>query len=159
MNLADSLLAQGLSGCRLAANFEGDCTEPGINIQVTRERNDAFPCLPCDSTPPNLVDFGEADLPAGRRASPALVPLDVVTELHQPTSRNDSADGLSRERFAHRRIGGAQVPIPSGAEVTRQLRADRVGRAVAPAARRFARSRPRPRLAQASWQEDSSSRR
>ena len=37
VNLGDSLLAQGLSGCRLVANIEGDSKQRGVNIRVGRD--------------------------------------------------------------------------------------------------------------------------
>ena len=57
VNLADSLLAQGLSGCRLVANIEGDNREPGVNIRVGKDsaNHHSFRCLPEDSVPPDLV--------------------------------------------------------------------------------------------------------
>ena len=51
VDLADSLVAQGLRGCRLAANFESDPKEPGLNIRASRGAQNTFSCLPGDSTP------------------------------------------------------------------------------------------------------------
>jgi hypothetical protein len=93
VDLADSLLAQGLSGCRLAANFEGDSTDPGVNLRVGRGRNDknAFRCLPGDTTPPELVEYGVAIFQPGDVEVPLLIPLDVVTELQTLDFAGDSA--------------------------------------------------------------------
>ena len=46
IDLADSLLAKGLSGCRLAANFEGGHGEKGVNIKVGKNGSEsAFSCV------------------------------------------------------------------------------------------------------------------
>jgi hypothetical protein len=93
VDLADSLLAQGLSGCRLAANFEGDKTDPGVNIRVRRDRDNdhAFRCLPGDSVPPELVEYGVAIFQPGEVEVPLLLPLDIVTELQTLDFGDDSA--------------------------------------------------------------------
>jgi hypothetical protein len=81
VNLADSLLAQGLSGCLLAANLSGDSTNQGVNIKVGRKRGGAFHCVPEDSVPSDLVEYGVAILRPGDIEVPLLLPVDVVTEL------------------------------------------------------------------------------
>ena len=60
VNLTDSLLAQGLSGCRLVANIEGDKRDRGVNIKVGDDSThaNAFSCLSGDSTPPDFVEYG-----------------------------------------------------------------------------------------------------
>jgi hypothetical protein len=119
VNLSDSLLAQGLSGCRLAANFEGDSTDHGVNIRVNRDHNNAFRCVAEDSTPPNLVEYGEAIFQPGDVEVPLLLPADVVTELQSLDFGDDSA-----------RMSGSdtspRIAVPNAdsirAEVTRQLK-------------------------------------
>ena len=91
VKLSDSLLAPGLSGCRLAANFEGDSTDRGVNIRVKRDHNNAFQCVPKDSTPPDLVDFGVAIFHPGDVEVPLLLPADVVTELQSLDFTHDSS--------------------------------------------------------------------
>jgi hypothetical protein len=91
VDLSDSLLAQGLSGCRLAANFEGDSTDKGVNIRVNRDHNNAFRCVAGDSTPPDLIEFGVAIFQPGDVEVPLLLPAEVVTELQSLDFGNDSA--------------------------------------------------------------------
>lgn len=91
VELTDSLLAQGLSGCRLAANFEGDSSVGGVNIRVNRDHNSAFHCVPGDSTPTDLVEYGVAIFRPGDVEVPLLLPADVVTELQSLDFGDDSA--------------------------------------------------------------------
>jgi hypothetical protein len=91
VDLSDSLLAQGLSGCRLAANFEGDSTDKGVNIRVNRDHNNAFRCVAGDSTPPDLIEFGVVIFQPGDVEVPLLLPAEVVTELQSLDFGNDSA--------------------------------------------------------------------
>jgi hypothetical protein len=118
VNLSDSLLAQGLSGCRLAANFEGDTTDRGVNIRVNRNRNGAFHCVPEDSMPSDLVEYGVAIFHPGEVEVPLLLPADVVTELQSL----DFGHGSMR---ASRGDSSTQITAPNAdsirAEVARQL--------------------------------------
>ncbi|HUQ15216.1 MAG TPA: hypothetical protein VM094_04120 [Gemmatimonadales bacterium] len=120
VKLGDSLLAQGLSGCRLAALFEGDSSDPGVNIRVARGRNDknAFHCLPGDSTPPDLVEYGVAIFQPGDVEVPLLIPLDVVSELQSLDFADDSARASTSDSFP-----GSRGPNADSikADVTRQL--------------------------------------
>jgi hypothetical protein len=101
VDLADSLLAQGLSGCRLAANFEGDSTDPGVNIRVGRGKQDknAFRCLPGDTVPPDLVEYGVAIFQPGEVEVPLFIPLEVVQELQSLDFAVDSARAASSDSF------------------------------------------------------------
>ncbi len=124
VKLTDSLLAQGLSGCRLAANFEGDSTHDGVNIRVNRDRDGAFRCLPGDSTPPDLVEYGVATFSPGDVEVPLLLPAEVVKELQEldfavDSARASAGDSLRGDHRAQCRLdrssGGARSgrgPIP-----------------------------------------------
>ncbi len=118
IDLSDSLLAQGLSGCRLAANFEGDNTGRGVNIRVGRGREGAFHCVTEDSVPPDLVEYGVAILRPGDVEVPLLLPTDVVSELQSLEFAIDSAKAARGDTIA-----GVQVPNADSirAEVARQL--------------------------------------
>jgi hypothetical protein len=139
VNLGDSLLAQGLSGCRLVANIEGDDKERGVNIRLGRdslERN-AFSCLPGDSTPPELVEYGTAIFNPGEVEVPLLLPAELVTELQSLDFGHDSVAGDS--------LGGINVPTDSiAAQVERDLDSAmgprRPGESRREATRRFADS-------------------
>jgi hypothetical protein len=139
VNLGDSLLAQGLSGCRLVANIEGDNNERGVNLRVGRdslERN-AFSCLAGDSTPSELVEYGTAIFNPGEVEVPLLLPAELVTELQSLDFGHDSLAGDS--------LGGINVPTDSiAAQVERDLDSAmgprRPGESRRAATRRFADS-------------------
>ena len=118
VNLSDSLLAQGLAGCRLAANFEGDSSDRGVNIRVSRDDNGAFHCVPVDSTPADLVEYGVAVFQPGDVEVPLLLPADVVTELQ-------SLDFAHHSTRASGDDSSSQIVVPNAdsikAEVVRQL--------------------------------------
>ena len=138
VSLADSLLAEGLAGCRLAANIEGDKREPGVNIRVGKDSADhnAFRCLPEDSIPPDLVEYGTAIFNPGEVEVPLLLPLELVTELQ-------SLD-LGHEAGAADSLGEIRVPADSiAAQVERELDSAmlrRPGETREAATRRFADS-------------------
>jgi hypothetical protein len=145
VGLSDSLLAQGLSGCRLAANFEGDSTDHGVNIKVNRDHNGAFHCVPKDSTPPHLLEYGVAVFQPGDVEVPLLLPADVVTELQSLDFVHDSATASGSD-------SSPQITVPNAdsikADVKRQL--ERVD-SVRSSARRFGdsvRAEARKRIAE-----------
>ncbi|MGH7581152.1 MAG: hypothetical protein ACREM9_13310 [Gemmatimonadales bacterium] len=123
VNLTDSLLAQGLSGCRLAANFEGDNRDKGVNIRVGRDRNGAFRCVQEDSTPPDLLEYGVAIFQPGDVEVPLLIPADVVAELQSLDFADSVGAGVGDS------LRDLQIPDADSirAQVERQLgRADSI---------------------------------
>jgi hypothetical protein len=154
VDLGDSLLAEGLSGCRLAANFEGDHTDPGVNIKVRRDQGDknTFRCVPGDSVPADLVEYGTAILQPGEVELPLFLPLDVVNELQSLDFGDDSAAMASGDSAQQLRVPDADS---IRAEVERTLDSLGIQRAardsVVGAARRFAdsiRAEARKRMAE-----------
>ena len=151
VDLADSLLAEGLSGCRLVANMEGDGTKPGADIRVgPRGDHPAFSCLAGDSTPADLVEFGVAVFHPGEVEVPLLLPLDLVNELQTLDFGGDSVSGGDSMPVA-----GVPDADSIRAAVERQLDSAGVHRApgdsIGPAVRRFAdsiRAEARKRLAE-----------
>ena len=119
IDLADTLLAQGLSGCRLAANFEGDSNDHGVNIKVKRDHNGAFRCVPVDSTPPDLVEYGVAIFRPGDVEVPLLLPTDIVSELQSLDFAHDSMRATGSDSSM-----GMTVPNADSieAQVARQLK-------------------------------------
>jgi hypothetical protein len=150
VDLSDSLLAQGLSGCRLAANFEGDSTDKGVNIRVNRDHNNAFRCVAEDSTPPDLIEYGVAIFQPGDVEVPLLLPAEVVTELQSLDFGNDSARAGASDSSP-----GIAVPNADSirADVARQLK---LADSVRSSATRFAdsvRKEARKRIAEEADQE------
>ena len=117
IDLSDSLLAQGLAGCRLVANLEEGGGDHGVNIRVGRESEGAFHCLAGDSTPADLQEYGVAIFQPGEIEVPLLLSTDMVQELQSLDFAHDStASGDS-----------LQIQIPNAdsieAAVTRQMAA------------------------------------
>jgi hypothetical protein len=144
VDLSDSLLAQGLSGCRLAANFESDSTDRGVNIRVNRDHKGTFRCVPEGSTPPDLIDFGVAVFHPGDVEVPLLLSADLVAQLQSLDFADDSMAVSDSSR---------QITVPNAdsikADVRRQL--ERVD-SVRSSARRFGdsvRAEARKRIAEA----------
>lgn len=116
IDLADSLLAQGLAGCRLVANLEGGDRERGVDIRLGREggERNAFRCLPADSVPEGVVEYGVAIFDPGEVEVPLFLPEDVVTQLQSLDFGNHSATADS--------LDGLAIPEESiAAEVERTL--------------------------------------
>jgi hypothetical protein len=92
VKLDDSLLVQGLAGCRLAANLESDSTKPGdINLHPNRTNDQAF--FFCAKSDSGLVEFGTVHLSPGDLVVPLLVPVSLAEDLRAGTwSSHDSAD-------------------------------------------------------------------
>jgi hypothetical protein len=81
VNLADSLVARGLAGCRLVANMEtrGDS---GIDIRVGPHASTVFYCAGAnDSSSADLLEYGHATLQPGDIEIPLLLTRDMVKEL------------------------------------------------------------------------------
>lgn len=83
VNLDDSLLAQGLQGCRLMANLDSEPGKEGIDIRRGSFSHGAFHCLSGDSIPPEFVEFGEAVFEPGNVRTPLFLTRDVVDDLQQ----------------------------------------------------------------------------
>jgi hypothetical protein len=80
IELSDSLVAQGIAGCRLAANLEQDSGEQGINIQGGRFAKGTFWCLQeVDST--EHVEYGQVTFRPGDVTIPLYLERDLVDEL------------------------------------------------------------------------------
>jgi hypothetical protein len=145
VGLADSLFAQGLSGCRLAANLSGDTSDRGVNIKVGRGRGGAFYCVPEDSVLTDLVEFGVAIFQPGQIEVPLLLPTDVVTELQSLDFGHTSSGDSARDSIPEIRVPNVDS---IRADVARELsRAETLGTNV----RRFAdsiRAEARKRIAE-----------
>jgi hypothetical protein len=80
IELSDSLVAQGIAGCRLAANLEEDSGEQGINIEGGRFAKGTFWCLQeVDST--EHVEYGQVSFRPGEVTIPLYLERDLVDEL------------------------------------------------------------------------------
>jgi hypothetical protein len=91
VDLSDSLLAQGLRGCRLMANLDSDHSNRGIDIRRGSFTEGTFHCLSGDSVPPEFVEFGQAVFQPGSVRTPLFLTKDMVDELQQADVPTDSA--------------------------------------------------------------------
>lgn len=99
VKLDDSLVAQGLAGCRLAANIEDDSSGGGhVNLHVNQlERRTFFFCAPSDS---GFEEFGSVAFSPGDVKVPLLVPEQLADRLQSgdwadSNDASDSADAMA----------------------------------------------------------------
>jgi hypothetical protein len=93
VDMTDSLVAQGLTGCRLAANFDTSHDgSKGLHITTSEKRGGTFRCLASGETDTSLTEFGTAELVPGDVTLPLLLPKDLVSELQSGSFLSDSAD-------------------------------------------------------------------
>jgi hypothetical protein len=85
IKLNDSVVARGLEGCRLAANFDDDPAPDGPPGAARRFSRGVFTCLPNDTTvtPAQFEEFGHAVFQPGNVSVPLLLPTDVVSDLKE----------------------------------------------------------------------------
>lgn len=79
VKLSDSLLARGLEGCRLAANFDDERHPPDSHIRVGPLTRGVFSCLHGTDSIPGSQEFGRAVFQPGDVSVPLLLPNDIVT--------------------------------------------------------------------------------
>ncbi len=96
VKLDDSLMVQGLAGCRLAANLKSDSASPGnVNVHVNPMGDRAF--FFCATSDSALVPFGTVTLSPGGVTVPLLVPHTLAETLRsgQWGDEADSSDVLA----------------------------------------------------------------
>jgi hypothetical protein len=98
VKLDDSLLVQGLAGCRLAANLESDSSKSGdINFRSHKIEDRAF--FFCAKSDSGLVEFGTVKLAPGDVTVPLLVPVSLAEQMRAGNWGDhddaDSADVLA----------------------------------------------------------------
>ena len=118
VKLDDSLLVQGLAGCRLAANLESDSSKSGdINFRTHRLEDRAF--FFCAKSDSGLVEFGTVKLTPGDVSVPLLVPVSLAEQMRSGNwgdhDNADSADVLAER--AESLAGKAEEVADSIAEV------------------------------------------
>jgi hypothetical protein len=100
VKLDDSLLVQGLAGCRLGANLESDSSKSGdINFRSHRLEDRAF--FFCAKSDSGLVEFGSVRLTPGDVTVPLLVPVSLAEQL-RAGNWGDHDDADSTDALAER---------------------------------------------------------
>jgi hypothetical protein len=97
VKLDDSLVAQGLRGCRLAANVDNDSSAARGNINLRTGRMGEHTFFYCAGSDSGLVEFGEVRLLPGEVTLPLFLPQKLADELRAGEfgGSSDSADVLA----------------------------------------------------------------
>ncbi|HYF38876.1 MAG TPA: hypothetical protein VD930_04235, partial [Gemmatimonadales bacterium] len=93
--LRDSVVARGLEGCRLAANFEERGHSPGASVNNQRLSSGVFSCLTVEDSAPDFQEFGRAVFQPGDVSVPLLLPNDMVDDLRQGEYDGQAEDSIS----------------------------------------------------------------
>jgi hypothetical protein len=91
VKLRDSVVARGLEGCRLAANFDEKSDRRGIQVNGRGFSKGVFFCLHGDTTS-GFQEFGRAVFQPGGVTVPLLLPNDIVDDLKQGDLGSEDAD-------------------------------------------------------------------
>ena len=95
IKLADSAVARGLAGCRLAANLNEEHTPHDTHVGIEPLSHGVFTCLhPNDSTG-QFQEFGRAVFQPGGVSVPLLLPKDIAADLQQGNFGNGPEDSIS----------------------------------------------------------------
>jgi hypothetical protein len=120
IKLRDSVMARGLEGCRLAANFDAQHNHRGVNVNVGPLSTGVFSCFHGNDSSAQLQEFGRAIFQPGGVSVPLLLPNDIVDDLKQGDFGSGDEDSLA---------SAAQAKADSIAEAA-DARADSITAAV-----------------------------
>jgi hypothetical protein len=99
VNLADSVLARGLEGCRLVANFDAKHRPSGGVVGVGSLSSGVFSCLHGNDSLSQFQEFGRAVFQPGNVSVPLLLPNDMVNDLKKgdfPSGKEDSTGAVAQ---------------------------------------------------------------
>jgi Arc/MetJ-type ribon-helix-helix transcriptional regulator len=122
LKLDDPMVAQGLAGCRLAANLDSEKHRHGFQVNGGQWGEGTFVCLHSDSASPDFVEYGHALLNPGNVTIPLLLPSDMANDLAKGDFDSDS------EEVADSIAEAAEAQADSAAQLAEQ-RAESIGRA------------------------------
>ena len=99
VKLDDSLVVQGLAGCRLAANLESDSSKSGRHQSPRRTGSRTRRSSSAPRATRDLVEFGTVKLTPGDVTVPLLVPVSLAEQMRAGNWGDhddaDSADVLA----------------------------------------------------------------
>ncbi|HEV8453746.1 MAG TPA: hypothetical protein VGQ24_02570 [Gemmatimonadales bacterium] len=95
IKLPDSVMARGLEGCRLAANFDAQHNRRGVNVNVGPLSTGVFSCLQGKDSSAQLQEFGRAIFQPGGVSVPLLLPNDIVDDLKQGNFGSGDEDSVA----------------------------------------------------------------
>jgi hypothetical protein len=81
VKLRDSVIARGLEGCRLAANFDADHEPQGVRVRGGSSFPGVFSCIQVGDSAAGVQEFGRAVFQPGNVSVPLLLPNDMVDDL------------------------------------------------------------------------------
>lgn len=94
VKLADSVLARGLEGCRLVANFDAKHQPSGGDGGVGALSTGVFSCLHGNDSLSQFQEFGRAVFQPGNVSVPLLLPNDMVNDLRTGDFASGHEDSL-----------------------------------------------------------------
>jgi hypothetical protein len=100
IKLRDSVMARGLEGCRLAANFDAQHTRRGVNVNVGPLSTGVFSCFHGNDSSSHLQEFGRAIFQPGGVSVPLLLPNDIVDDLKRGNFGSGNEDSVASEAGA-----------------------------------------------------------
>jgi hypothetical protein len=95
ISLRDSVLARGLEGCRLTANFDEHRSSPGVSVNDRRLSSGVFSCLSPEDSALDFQEFGRAVFQPGEVSVPLLLPNDLVNDLREGHFDETQEDSIS----------------------------------------------------------------
>ena len=93
--LRDSVIARGLEGCRLIANFDDHRRSPGVSVNNRQFSSGMFSCLSPNDSAPDFQEFGRAVFQPGDVSVPLLLPDDMVNDLREGEFDETYDDSIS----------------------------------------------------------------
>jgi hypothetical protein len=100
VKLRDSVLARGLEGCRLAANFEAEHNRRGVDVRAGPVSTGVFTCLTGTDSNPKFQEFGRATFQPGGVSVPLLLPNDIVDDLRKGNFGSGEEDSIAASAAA-----------------------------------------------------------
>jgi hypothetical protein len=128
IKLADSAVARGLAGCRLAANLDEEHSPHDTHVGIGPLSHGVFTCLHRNDSTGQFQEFGRAVFQPGGVSVQLLLPKDIADDLQQGNFGNGPEDSISDE---------AEAKVDSAAEVAEQ-QADSIAAAAEKAANQIA---------------------
>jgi hypothetical protein len=134
VKLADSALARGLEGCRLAANLDEDSHgDHNINIERGRFAEGTFWCADNAAADTALVEYGQAVFRPGDVTVPLYLPHGLVAELQN--IHFDEEDSTSAAEEAAEAAAEAAVDSTIDAVVDSTVAAEQARARIGPQVR------------------------
>jgi hypothetical protein len=129
VKLADSAVARGLEGCRLAANLDEDSNgDHNINIERGRFAEGTFWCADNAGADTALVEYGQAVFRPGDVTVPLYLPQGLVAELQNIDFDEDSTDAAV-EAAAEAAVDSTVAAVVESTVAAEQAKA-KIGRVV-----------------------------